>query len=40
MIVTRAAIVVEAMAALTLADHLLLNLSSKIETVKKIYGRD
>ena len=39
-IVTRAAIVVEAMAALTLADHLLLNLSSKIETVKKIYGRD
>ena len=38
-IVARAAIVVEAMAALTLADHLLLNLSSKIETVKKIYGK-
>ncbi|MDD6326802.1 MAG: chorismate synthase [Lachnospiraceae bacterium] len=39
-IVTRAAIVVESMVALTLADHLLLNLGARMEHVKKIYGRD
>ncbi len=39
-IVTRAAVVVEAMTALTLADHLLLNLSARLDHVKKIYAPD
>lgn len=36
-IVSRAVVVVEAMTALTLADHLLLGMSSRIEHLKKIY---
>ncbi len=36
-VAARAVPVVEAMTALTLADHLLLSMSSKIENVKKIY---
>lgn len=39
-IVSRAVVVVEAMTALTLADHLLLGMSSRIENVRKIYGAD
>ncbi len=38
-IVPRAVVVVEAMAALTVADALLLNASAKVEHLKKIYGR-
>lgn len=37
-IVPRAVVVVESMTALTLADLLLLNMSSKIDNVKKVYG--
>lgn len=37
-IVTRAVVVVEAMTALTLADHLLLSMSSRLENIKKVYG--
>jgi chorismate synthase len=37
-IVARAAVVVEAMTALTIADHLLLAMSSKVENVRKVYG--
>ncbi|RKJ50213.1 chorismate synthase [bacterium 1XD42-54] len=36
-IVSRAVVVVEAMTALVLADHLLLNMASRIENIKKIY---
>lgn len=36
-IVTRAAVVVEAMTALTLADHLLRNLGTKMDYLRKIY---
>lgn len=39
-IVARAVPVVEAMVALTLADHLLLGMSSRIENLKKIYSSD
>lgn len=38
-IVPRAVVVVEAMAALTVADALLLNAGAKVEHLKKIYGR-
>lgn len=37
-IVSRAAVVVETMTALTLADHLLIGMSAKIDHVKKVYG--
>lgn len=37
-VVTRAAVVVEAMTALTLADHLLLNLGARMDNIRKIYG--
>ena len=37
-IAARGAVVVGAMAALITADMLLLNLSSKLESLKKIYG--
>lgn len=37
-IVSRAAVVVEAMTALTLADHLLLGMSSRMENLRKIYS--
>ena len=36
-VVTRAVVVVEAMTALTLADHLLLNMTSRMEHIRKIY---
>ena len=39
-IVPRAVVVVEAMAALTVADALLTGMSSKLENVKKIWGAD
>ncbi len=39
-IVPRAVVVVESMAALTLADLLMLNMSSRIEHLKKIYAPD
>ncbi|WP_283683243.1 chorismate synthase [Parablautia sp. Marseille-Q6255] len=38
-IVARACVVVEAMAALTIADHLLLHMSSRIDFLKKIYQK-
>ncbi len=38
-IVPRAVVVVEAMTAFTIADMLLMNMSSRMEHVKKIYGR-
>ena len=38
-IVPRAVVVVECMAALTIADALLLNVSAKLDNLKKIYGR-
>ncbi len=38
-IVPRAVVVVECMAALTIADALLLNASAKLDNLKKIYGR-
>ena len=38
-IVPRAVVVVESMAALTIADALLLNASAKVDHLKKIYGR-
>lgn len=38
-IVSRAVVVVEAMTMLTLADHLLLNMSSRMEHIKKIYQK-
>lgn len=38
-IVPRAVVVVETMAALTVADALLLNASARIDNLKKIYGR-
>ncbi len=37
-IVSRAVVVVEAMTALTIADHLLLSMTSKIDNLKKVYG--
>ncbi len=37
-IVVRAAVVVEAMTALTLADHLLLSAASRMENLKKLFG--
>ena len=37
-IVSRAVVVVEAMTALTIADHLLLSITSKIDNLKKVYG--
>ena len=37
-IVARAAVVVETMTALTLADHLLLSATSRLENLKKIYS--
>ncbi|MDO4321729.1 MAG: chorismate synthase [Lachnospiraceae bacterium] len=40
LIVTRAVVVVEAMTALTIADHLLMAMSSKMENIKKVYGAD
>lgn len=39
-IVSRAAVVVESMAALTIVDHLLLSMASRMEHIKKIYGTD
>lgn len=39
-IVPRAVVVVEAMAALTLADLMLVNLGTRMEHLKKIYGPD
>ncbi len=39
-VVARAAVVVEAMTALTLADHLLLAASSRIENLKKIFSSE
>lgn len=39
MIVPRAVVVVEAMAACTLADMLLCNMSSRIDNVIKVYER-
>ena len=38
-IVPRAVVVVETMAALTIADALLINASAKVDHLKKIYGR-
>lgn len=38
-IVPRAVVVVEAMCAFTIADMMLLNMSSKLDNVKKVYGR-
>ena len=38
-IVPRAVVVVEAMAAITIADALLMNASAKLEHLKRIYGR-
>lgn len=38
-IVPRAVVVVESMAALVLADALLLNASAKMDHLKRIYGR-
>ncbi len=38
-IVPRAVVVVEAMAAITIADALLMGASAKLENLKKIYGR-
>lgn len=38
-IVPRAVVVVESMAALTLADALLLNAAARLDNLKKIYGR-
>lgn len=38
-IVPRAVVVVESMAALTIADALLMNAGSKLDNLKKIYGR-
>lgn len=38
-VVTRAVVVVEAMTALTLADHLLLNMTSRLDQIKKVYGK-
>lgn len=37
-VVARAVVVVEAMTALTLADLVLMNMSAKIENIKKLYG--
>lgn len=37
-VVARAVVVVEAMTAITLADLILMNMCSKIENVKKLYG--
>ncbi len=37
-VVARAAVVVEAMTAVTLADHLLLAASSRVENLKRLYG--
>lgn len=39
-IVSRAVVVVEAMTALTIADQLLLNMSARLDNVKKVYGRE
>ena len=39
-IVPRAIVVVEAMAALTVADALLANMSAKMDSIQKVYGRD
>ena len=39
-IVPRAVVVVESMAALVIADALLCGLGSKLDNVKKIWGRD
>lgn len=39
MIVPRAVVVVESMAAVTIADGLLMNLSASMDSVKKIYGQ-
>lgn len=36
-VVTRAVVVVEAMTALTLVDHLLLNMTSQMDHIKKVY---
>ncbi|MBQ9519297.1 MAG: chorismate synthase, partial [Firmicutes bacterium] len=38
-VVPRAVVVVEAMTAITLVDLLLMNMSAKIENVKKIYNK-
>ena len=38
-IVPRAVVVVECMAALTVADALLLNAAARLDHLKKIYGR-
>lgn len=38
-VVSRAVAVVEAMTMITIADQLLLNMSAKIENVKKVYGK-
>ena len=38
-IVPRAVVVVESMTAITLADLLLQNMTSKIENIRKIYNR-
>ena len=39
-IVSRAVIVVEAMTMVTIVDQLLMGMSSRIENVKKVYGKD
>lgn len=39
-IVSRAVVVVEAMTALTIADQLLLNMSARLDNVKKVYRRE
>lgn len=39
-VVTRAAVVVEAMAALTLADHLLLNMTARMDNLKLLYAKE
>lgn len=39
-IVPRAIVVVEAMAALTVADALLANMSAKMDSIQKVYGTD
>ena len=39
-VVERACVVVEAMTAVVILDCLLENMSSKLENVKKIYGKE
>ena len=39
-IVPRAVVVVEAMAAITVADAMLVNMSARLDAVKRFYGSD